>query len=649
MIHFNGIELDYNEKTLNKIVVKKSLTDIETMANRKGTSSTTFDVPRTAKNEKAFGLMTLDGSLFNPIGSAEIRLEGNLYAKGSIKVQGYNDTVFKLLFKGSDIDVIDIFKITPLKSVIKTSYSNLYAGSYWMYDDVFIKNAMSNIVPGALDYVYSTPQSLPLYSASNLAPFFKTNSIINKMFNDLGYTVVSDFMATNYADTLYFSNFEDKHFSTSLTSNITNTLTTGTSSAVMSLGNIILGNGVTKTGNKYYFVDDVEELKLGLKITIAENDAIESVKFSLEVYETVGGVTTQIVQAPAADLVSGENVILLKTETQISAGSYFEAKGTVILKTGLSSPSTFDLEIEDVKIQNSNVKDGAVVLLNDYLGDLSQLEFLQNYLKFHNLVMNIENETVYIDCQDDVFAYGVNLPGIAITEKDITDKISSFTDVSLDYSLAEFIYFEQKMITGEAQTVESLSEVSTVGSVFKRLNSYGEGTEIYTVDFQSVYDALDGYTLQAAAAPVQQGANTLQIPKLFTDFIKIDAPSKKIPIGFASEWENFITHNTGLSINVNYEEMDGTILPTVNKFYFINQITRYKSFGYAGFYGAIDMFKQTLEQKKNNKVREIELYDYSGTLINFRTNYIINKQIYKLLSYEFEPISKRIKAKIILK
>jgi len=645
MIYFNGIELDYNSNTLNKIVIKKALTKVESLADRKGTSSTTFDVPRTAHNEKAFGLMTLDGSLFNPTGTAQLFLDGNLYAKGSIKVQGYNDTVFKLLFKGSDIDVIDIFKVTPLKNTVKTSYSNLYAGSYWIYDDVFIKSAMGTVVNGELDYMYNAPQSRALYNASNVVPFFRTSSIINKMFSDLGYTVSSDFMTSDYATYLYYSNFEGKHYSTSLCSNVTNTFTS-TSSGALSLGNVILGNSITKTANKYYFVDSVEKIKVGFKVTIAENIEIENVSIKITVTES--GV--DIIQGQPVILLVGENNIFLESDTPIASGSYMEASCLITLKTGYSLPINFDIDISDVQIQNDNIQEDAVVLINDYLGDLSQLEFLQNYLKFHNLVMYIKNETVYIDCQDDAIISGTSVSALAITEKDITDKIESSTDVSLDYSLNKYIYFEQKMITSSAQTVESLNEVSIAGSVFTNLNTYGEGTEVYSVDFQSIYDTLDGYALSDAVT-TDQPSNLMGIPKLYDINKYMVAPNKKVPIGYAETWDNYITINSGTfsgygtTGTVEYTNMDTTV-STINKLKIQNQLARYKGIGYSGM---IHMFKQTLEQKKNNKVREIELYDYSGTLINFRTDYIIDKQIYKLLSYEFEPTSKKVKAKIILK
>ena len=634
MIYFNGIELDYNENTLNKIVVKKSLTDIESLGNRRGTSSTTFDVPRTAHNERAFGLMTFEGGLFNPIGTGELHLNGNPYVKGTIKVKGYNDTIFKLLFIGSDIDTINTLKETPLKDLLNPALT----GGTGIYSDAFIKNAFGNITTTSqLDYIYDIPQAHALYDASIVVPFFSASRIINKIKG-------SDFMTTDYASYLYYSNFVSTHYSTTLTADITHNFTTSLNSAI-SLGAVTSGNSVTLTGNNYYFVDDVTKLKADFKVNIVEDEAIELVTVNLNVWE--GGLL--IVTGQSANLSVGYNDISLKSDTAISSGSYIVANVSIILKAGYSLPINFDVNISGVNIQTDNIQENAVVLLSDYLGDLSQLDFLQNYLKFHNLVMDIEDETVYIDCQTDATIIIEPVNGLAINQKDITDKIESSTDISLDYSLNKYIYFEQGMITSENQTVKSLNEVSTTGSVFTDLNVYGDGIEVYKVGFNSVYDGLDGY--QLSDTTTLQVSNVLGIPNLFDVNKHITAPNGKIPIGYALQWENYLTILSGVFSGygstsiVDYTNLDGTATTTA-KIKIQNQLARY---GSTGIIGTFQLFKGTLEQKKNNKVREIELYDYSGTLINFRTDYIINKQIYKLLSYEFEPISKRIKAKIILK
>ena len=82
MITFNGIELDYKEDALNGLVIKGGLTKIENLTDRTGTASTQFTLPRTAKNELAFGNITTEGAQVQTSGEAYITIEGNIFSKG---------------------------------------------------------------------------------------------------------------------------------------------------------------------------------------------------------------------------------------------------------------------------------------------------------------------------------------------------------------------------------------------------------------------------------------------------------------------------------------------------------------------------------------------------------------------------------------
>ena len=66
-------------------------------------------------------------------------------------------------------------------------------------------------------------------------------------------------------------------------------------------------------------------------------------------------------------------------------------------------------------------------------------------------------------------------------------------------------------------------------------------------------------------------------------------------------------------------------------------------------YLADKLFQNTLNQRKDKRVREVTLIDKLGTLISFRKNYIINGQLYKLISYDFDPTTKQVTAQLILK
>ena len=82
MITYNGIELDYKEDALSGLVIKGGLTKIENLTDRTGTASTQFTLPRTAKNELAFGNITTEGAQTQTSGEAYITIEVISSAKG---------------------------------------------------------------------------------------------------------------------------------------------------------------------------------------------------------------------------------------------------------------------------------------------------------------------------------------------------------------------------------------------------------------------------------------------------------------------------------------------------------------------------------------------------------------------------------------
>jgi hypothetical protein len=110
MITYNGIELDYQSDALNSLVIKGGLTKIDNLTDRTGTSSTQFNLPRTAKNELAFGNITTEGAESQTNGTAYITIDGNIFSKGILYVMGYDNNNFKCLFMGSDNDLIGTLK-----------------------------------------------------------------------------------------------------------------------------------------------------------------------------------------------------------------------------------------------------------------------------------------------------------------------------------------------------------------------------------------------------------------------------------------------------------------------------------------------------------------------------------------------------------
>jgi hypothetical protein len=59
--------------------------------------------------------------------------------------------------------------------------------------------------------------------------------------------------------------------------------------------------------------------------------------------------------------------------------------------------------------------------------------------------------------------------------------------------------------------------------------------------------------------------------------------------------------------------------------------------------------KQTLDQKKNNKIIEVIFRDELGTIVSNRKEYIYKDQVYKIVEWSYDIIKKLVKAKLIMK
>ena len=192
MITFNGIELDYKEDALSGLVIKGGLTKIENLTDRTGTASTQFTLPRTAKNELAFGNITTEGAQTQTSGEAYITIEGNIFSKGVLYVTGYDNDNFKCLFMGQDNDLIKTFKNTPFRETFNPSFQLSYI-------DANIRTALESPIGAQLGqnigYHFGHPAISLLENAGefkflNVAPYFSVRHLLHKMFKDQGVDLV---------------------------------------------------------------------------------------------------------------------------------------------------------------------------------------------------------------------------------------------------------------------------------------------------------------------------------------------------------------------------------------------------------------------------------------------------------------------------
>ena len=653
MITYNGIELDYQSDALNSLVIKGGLTKIDNLTDRTGTSSTQFNLPRTAKNELAFGNITTEGAELTTSGSAFITLEGNVFSQGVLYVQGYDQNNFKCLFMGANNDVIGRLKAKPLKSLIDTN--NRFA-----LTDATIRTKLSNFAGGTtlgedVQFHFGSGFLKSLSDAGTLnkdtvAPFFTVRSMLHKMFKDEGYDLVSNFFDSDFGQAIDYSNFgsADDILSNNSFSGGTNILPSGSGSNYFlgfGLGTPASGNNsinvITPTpnfaffnnGDAYQIVNDCDTIKLSGVFEYQGNANIETAEIVVVVFTPIyptGIVWTNVeIENSMGLLQEGTNYF----ETTISATFLATHEINIIARVngggGTSDYTGSSLSCTEFNISNNNRVLNDTVWVGDYVGKQNQLEFLKGVLNDLNLVLDIDGTTAYIELQDEgtepVGSSPATLPSIATSQYDLTNIAQENTSTNIEYLQADLIHLNQKI--NETDYVKSIAifQYQDFGSFYYKLNSFNN-SRVEKIDsfFKAYYD----------------GSSFIE---------KVDSFNGTGNAGAYSEtWEN------NLSCRYRYQDAG---FNGVDTFTYTNDdssttsVPAYLNWSLPVTFAKTwdKLFLNTLNQKKNNKIIEVIFRDELGTIVSNRREYIYKDQVYKIVEWSYDIIKKLVKAKLIMK
>jgi len=653
MITYNGIELDYRADTLQSLIIKGGLTKIDNLTDRTGTSSTQFNLPRTAKNELAFGNITTEGSELTTSGSAFITLEGNVFSQGVLYVQGYDQDNFKCLFMGANNDVIGRLKAKPLKNLIDTN--NRFA-----LTDATIRTKLSNFVSGTtlgedVQFHFGSGFLKSLSDAGTLnkdtvAPYFTVRSMLHKMFKDEGYDLVSNFFDSDFGQAIDYSNFgsADDILSNNSFSGGTNILPSGSGSNYFhgfGLGTPASGNNsinvITPTpniafvnnGDAYQIVNDCDKIKLSGVFEYQGNANIETAQIVVIVFNPIfpTGIVwdNQEIENTSGLLQEGTNYF----ETEISATFLATHEINIMVKVNGNSPlGTIDytgssLTCTEFNISNDNRVLTDTVWIGDYIGKQNQLEFLKGVLNDLNLVLDIDGTTAYIELQDEgtepVGSSPATLPSIATSQYDLTNIAQESTSTNIEYLQADLIHLNQQINETDYVTSTAIFEYQKFGSFYYKLNSFNNSRVEKIDSFFTAY--FDG-----------------------SSYINKLSVQTSSPGAYSETWEN------NLSCRYKYQDAG---FNGVDTFTYTNadasttSVPAYLNWSLPVTFAKTwdKLFLNTLNQKKNNKIIEVIFRDELGTIVNNRTEYIFNNQVYKIVEWNYDIIKKLVKAKLIMK
>ena len=620
MIRYKGEILDYYPNTLKPIVIKKSLASVENLSDRKGTSSYTFNVPRTAKNEMLFDFITEDGSLGQAQGDAEILIDLNVYSRGTVYVTGFDDDNFDCIFMGSDLDLISKLQNIPL--------SNLFDfEDFIVYSDANFKNRISNIgtVAGVgyhINHITPLFANQPPLTIDKWGVFYNLKDLFFKLIESQGYEIESNYFNIDIFDKIDFSTFNGHQAVDYFGAN--NIVPTQLQDFV----NVGTPNGgntqITPSGIEYRFNATVEKLRVRLIIDYANGTEVERTDFNVIVYG-IGIFRPLIISNKSTQssggLQEGINYYEFEVEKQFILNEYVAFEHVIYAKSGHTFPlSGFKLNILSCIIETDYLTQGANLWAGNYLGSANQFQFFKGVLNDNNLIFTIEGNKVIIEPKD--LCKGVkDLETIQPLQSgiiDITDKIKYEQNIELDYLQAGKVHLKQPVIENEQSKVAKVLPFQEFGSYVYNLNSFNQKNVMVQENyFNTVFNYMD--------LLINFGV-FLKIPDAHTEFF--------------DTWENLLIANSTneLSASVQFINSDATnTLVTAKGLY-----SRF--FRFSNTWDKL--FVNTLQNLKNNKIKAVELYDHNGDIMTFRRKYQIRNQVYKLIEYEYDVVNKLVKAKL---
>jgi hypothetical protein len=625
MIVFNGIQLDTYENSLKGLIIKKSLSAIDNLSDRKGTASTEFDLPRTAKNELAFENIGTDGAQTTAIGDAQIYIDNNFYSAGKLYVRGYSDGKYRALFMGSDTDLIGELKKKSLRDVFQYDTWSSYA-------DVTIQGALAGGTADGIRYFAQMPVRKGQYNRDNLGFFFSVKDVLNKVMTQNGLNLISDFVDTDYIDYAYFGTFTGTRVPVNAYTGVTFVPTTLT--GYINYGSDVTGNAaiISKTIQR-----TIDLFQLKMDVDYDAGDEVIDTFIYFDFFRGTDVIFTSKVFSSQSRLINGINKFDLKVDTiQLLLGDEIKIRYEIVAKAGATFPlSNFKLNISNVNIFTDNIQTGDALSFRDYLPNISQYDFLKNFLLQFNCVIDIIGNDAYIDLQSGGNEPNTNplnpLLPIDRNTIDITDKVDSITDVTLDYLQADLIELKQKFISNSFITQLNVLPNQDFGSYLYQLNSFQKNL-LSTVNsgFNTAYDSDDAiFALKGTG-----GIASFNLPAL-------------------DSWDNLLIHkgkildpgddpivDYGTTFSRSYFNLGGsTTASTI--FDITGSISRYS---YIWKY----LFLTSLEEKKSNKIKTVRFYDHLGTFASFQNRFVIKNQVYKLLEFQYDVQTKLVNAKMQL-
>ena len=636
MIYFNDIPLDYKEGGLFPLEIVKSLGELQTLSERKGTASKTFELPATPTNNIAFKNLWLDGVILSTIsGECKIYNDNLIYSVGTLFVQGIqrngNPIKYSCTFQGNDIDFIRTIKDKSLR--------DLDLGLYHKTDAAVRSDLGSEANYLSKHFYWGHPQITDLVnsatkvlSADTIGLYYSLKELVKEIIADYDYD--AEILDIDYLQNRAYGGYEGngKYYSRQLFNPLTTSFETGASGTPPLLikhlqgGTAITSSDiVTNNTNAFKFKRDSTSISANIDIDITMTDDVDNVGVFFRVSGNVD------FRSDAERVTESGNYkfnfrldydsILLDDELEILVEYNY--------KSGTSAPYTgCQVVANSIEIGSNNFEDGDYVLIQEFLPNISQLDFLKGFLKQYNLLLDMdENNKIYIAPRQKVTAYStvdgadVEIDAIYTSEFDITKYVDEFQNNDFQVFDKRFYALDTQVDNFDLIDFKPIVKNKTYGGfLFDLGETIENGVERYTTIFKQYLGGWDA----------------------------IGAIGTNIDIDPVDSWENSLVQIAPLiggaydTLTTGYTNQDAT--ETTVDYFLVT------SFGVKFSELAPEFFSETIEQIKLKRITTVNLKvnKIVANKINFRTKLILNNQFYQLNKLNYDIEKQIMKVELIL-
>ena len=517
MIVFNDTYLDYKAGTDFPLVTTKTLGDINALSSRGGTVSFTVSLPATPTNNKAFSSLWVDGAQAQLSGTARIEQDGLVYSSGKLFVTGFSrdgvPSEYKANYQGNEVDLI---RTLETKNVRDLNLSTI------VYSDTQIKaNTGSSANFLSNGWCWGHPQILSVAAAGNvkaedLGIFYSIPKLVKTIFLDNGVNYTAPFLDSDYLENKVIGTYEgiDSAYNVNDYTGGTISYATGASGTPPTLSQHLqpttAGTGTTFATNGasgFVFTRTIGKLKCDVDIDVNFMDDVDYVTFGFRIRDTSANI--KFVSDVATITSEGNYTYNLDLELSIVSTDYLEIIAKYYFKSGSTAPYTgATVDINSINLHSDSLTDGDEILLGEWLPKVSQKDFLVQFMKQFNCVMDVDSSGhVYLyprnDCSVFKTANGNAFESIAgIMTGSNTPEVSSEQGVELVQSSTRYYKLKNEVNDTGLIQYKPIEPNMEFGSYLIDLGTtFNEGVTEFTNNWK-LYISLIDYWLQTGTSSI---------------------------------------------------------------------------------------------------------------------------------------------------